>query len=63
VDTQNVRTWQQQMANRGWNIGVDGVYGPQSSGVARQFQAEKGLSVDGLVGPQTWSTSWTASVT
>jgi hypothetical protein len=63
VDTTNVRTWQQQMAARGWSIGVDGQYGPQSEGVCRQFQAEKGLSVDGLVGPSTWSTSWTASVT
>jgi len=63
VDTQNVRTWQQQMAARGWNIGVDGQYGPQSEGVCRQFQGEKGLSVDGLVGPQTWATSWTAPVT
>jgi Putative peptidoglycan binding domain/N-acetylmuramoyl-L-alanine amidase len=63
VDTQNVRTWQQQMASRGWNIGVDGQYGPQSEDVCRQFQAEKGLGVDGLVGPQTWSMTWTAQVT
>jgi peptidoglycan hydrolase-like protein with peptidoglycan-binding domain len=63
VDTTNVRTWQQQMASRGWHIGVDGQYGPQSEDVCRSFQAEKGLSVDGLVGPQTWATSWTAAVT
>jgi len=62
-DQPNVRTWQGQMAHRGWNIGVDGQYGPQSEGVCRQFQAEKGLSVDGLVGPQTWATSWSAPVT
>jgi hypothetical protein len=63
VDTQNVRTWQAQMSARGWSITPDGMYGDQSYDVCRQFQAEKGLSVDGLVGPQTWSTSWTASVT
>jgi hypothetical protein len=62
-DKPNVRTWQQQMAARGWTIGVDGSYGPQSEGVCRNFQQEKGLSVDGLVGPQTWSVSWTAPVT
>jgi len=62
-DRPNVATWQGQMAARGWSIGVDGQYGPQSEGVARQFQQEKGLAVDGLVGPQTWSTSWTAPVT
>jgi hypothetical protein len=59
----DVRTWQQQMKNRGWNIGVDQNFGPQSETVCRQFQAEKHLAVDGLVGPQTWATSWTAPVT
>ena len=63
VDTTNVRTWQAQMAARGWSISVDGQYGPQSDSVCRQFQSEKGLNVDGLVGPSTWSTSWTAPVT
>ena len=59
----DVRTWQQQMAARGWSIAVDGVYGPASAQVCQQFQSEKGLGVDGLVGPQTWSASWTAPVT
>ena len=63
VDTQNVRTWQAQMAARGWAIGVDGQYGPQSSSICRQFKSEKGLAVDGLVGPQTWGATWTAPVT
>jgi hypothetical protein len=62
-DQPNVRTWQQQMKNRGWTIGVDGVFGSQSEGVARQFQSEKGLASDGLVGPSTWSASWSAPVT
>lgn len=63
VDQANVSTWQAQMKARGWGISVDGKYGDQSYGICRQFQAEKGLSVDGLVGPQTWSTSWTAPIT
>src|SRR5262245_29588844 len=62
-DQPNVSQWQGQMAARGWSIGVDGQYGPESEGVCRQFQAEKGLSVDGLVGPQTWDRSWTAPIT
>lgn len=62
-DTKNVKTWQNQMRARGWSIGVDGKYGPQSSDVCRMFQAEKGLAVDGLVGPNTWKASWTAPVT
>jgi hypothetical protein len=63
VDTTNVATWQTQMAARGWTIVTDGMFGPGSSSVARQFQAEKGLSQDGLVGPQTWRASWTSPVT
>lgn len=59
----DVRTWQQQMRNRGWSIDVDGFYGPGSANVCTQFQREKGLSVDGQVGPQTWAASWNAAVT
>jgi len=57
------RTWQQQMAHRGWSITVDDQYGPQSASICRQFQAEKGLGVDGIVGPITWNATWTAPVT
>jgi peptidoglycan hydrolase-like protein with peptidoglycan-binding domain len=63
VDQTNVATWQAQMAIRGWSIVADGMYGPSSENVCRQFQSEKGLGVDGLVGPQTWAASWTAPVT
>jgi hypothetical protein len=65
VDNTNVATWQRQMVARGWSGigGVDGKYGPNSQSVCRQFQQEKGLGVDGLVGPQTWTASWTAPVT
>ncbi|MBG6140692.1 peptidoglycan-binding domain-containing protein [Longispora fulva] len=59
----DVRTWQQRMSARGWSIGVDGWYGPQSANVARQFQQEKGLVTDGIVGPQTWAAAWTAPIT
>jgi len=65
-DNQNVKTWQTQMkTGRGWaGIGaVDGCYGPNSETVCRQFQQEKGLAVDGLVGPSTWQASWTMPVT
>lgn len=65
VDNQTVATWQRQMVARGWSgIGaVDGMYGPASQTVCRQFQQEKGLSADGLCGPQTWAASWSAAVT
>jgi hypothetical protein len=63
ADRPHIETWQGQMSARGWTIGVDGMYGPQSEDVCRSFQAEKGLTADGLVGPQTWGASWTAPVT
>lgn len=56
-------TWQQQMANRGWTLTVDDLYGGKSEHVCRQFQSEKGLTVDGIVGPQTWEATWTAAIT
>jgi hypothetical protein len=55
----NVRTWQQRMHDRGWNIAVDGWYGPASAAICRQFQAEKGLrSIDGIVGSETWAAAF-----
>lgn len=63
TDADAVRTWQAQMSARGWSISADGLYGPGSESTCRAFQSEKGLAVDGLCGPSTWSTSWTAPVT
>lgn len=59
----NLLAWQQRMRDRGWQITVDGLYGPQTASVARAFQAQKGLTVDGLIGPITWAAAWTAPVT
>jgi hypothetical protein len=59
----DVMTWQTQMALRGWAIAVDGQYGPASASACRQFQAQVKLGVDGIVGPETWSTTWTAPIT
>lgn len=55
--------WQTQMHARGWSIMIDDKYGNQSETICRQFQAEKGLQVDGIVGPITWDATWTAPVT
>jgi GH24 family phage-related lysozyme (muramidase) len=56
-----VAQWQAQMQRRGWTIAVDGLYGPQSDRIARQFQQEKGLDVDGIVGAQTWQAAFDSS--
>jgi hypothetical protein len=57
------RQWQAQMASRGWDIVADDLYGSGSAQVCRQFQAEKGLDVDGVVGPATWAAAWEAPIT
>lgn len=59
----DVRAWQAQMAHRGWRIIADGAFGNASREVARKFQADKRLEVDGIVGPQTWAMSWTSPIT
>lgn len=59
----DLQLWQQRMKDRGWGIVPDGHYGPQTNGVAIQFQTEKHLTVDGKIGPQTWAAAWTAPIT
>jgi peptidoglycan hydrolase-like protein with peptidoglycan-binding domain len=56
-------TWQQQMRNRGWAIAADGKYGPITAKTAHDFQAEKGLHVDSLIGRQTWDAAWRTKIT
>nr|WP_274637078.1 D-alanyl-D-alanine carboxypeptidase family protein [Microbacterium bovistercoris] len=59
----DLEKWQQRMHDRGWTISVDGRYGPQTGNVAAAFQKEKHLTVDRLIGPQTWKAAWTEPVT
>lgn len=59
----DVRVWQAKMSSRGWRIAVDGIFGPASESVAKSFQREKKLAVDGKVGPKTWNATWNAPVT
>jgi N-acetyl-anhydromuramyl-L-alanine amidase AmpD len=56
----DVRVWQQKMQSWGWftQAQVDGIFGPNTESVAKRFQAQQGLSQDGLVGQRTWDKTW-----
>jgi hypothetical protein len=55
----DVRAWQQRMSDRGWDIAVDGRYGPQSAHVAARFAAEKKLhTAPGTVDRALWASAW-----
>lgn len=59
----NVSAVQDRLRNRGWSISVDGIFGNQTDKVVRAFQKDKGLKVDGIVGPKTWDALWTTPIT
>jgi peptidoglycan hydrolase-like protein with peptidoglycan-binding domain len=58
---ENVELWQEQMEDLGYDLTVDGLYGPESESVTRQFQEAQGLAIDGIVGPNTWEASFAAA--
>ncbi|MDQ6875173.1 MAG: N-acetylmuramoyl-L-alanine amidase [Actinomycetota bacterium] len=51
---ERVRTIQYLLRARGYSITVDGAFGSGTQATVRSFQSAHGLSVDGIVGPQTW---------
>lgn len=48
-----VSNLQTSLKNAGYNIDVDGSFGPQTLDAVKKYQAANGLTVDGMVGPQT----------
>lgn len=50
-----VRNIQRALKGAGIAVVIDGIYGPGTQEAVRTFQSKKSLSVDGVVGPQTWA--------
>ena len=46
---------QQRLTAKGYGVGaIDGIFGVKTLEAVKAFQAENGLTVDGIVGPKTW---------
>lgn len=50
---EGVRKLQEDLVELGYELSVDGSFGPGTYAVVRQFQTENKLTVDGLAGPST----------
>ncbi|MEG4801045.1 glycoside hydrolase family protein [Microcoleus sp. ARI1-B5] len=53
VQGNDVRQVQQALVKAGFNIQVDGVFGEETDTAVREFQHQKGLTADGIVGSKT----------
>ncbi|MBR7742288.1 peptidoglycan-binding protein [Phycicoccus sp. BSK3Z-2] len=50
-----VRHVQYLLRQRGYSIGIDGVFGSGTASTVRSFQSSRGLTADGIVGTNTWT--------
>jgi peptidoglycan hydrolase-like protein with peptidoglycan-binding domain len=50
-----VRNVQVYLTRHGYDIEIDGYFGPATERAVRDFQAAAAIEVDGLVGPDTWT--------
>ena len=50
-----VENVQRQLVRLGYDVEIDGYFGPLTLASVRRFQSDHGLVVDGFVGPITWS--------
>lgn len=52
-DVEKIQTALQRIGYDVGSTGIDGKYGPRTEKAVRRFQADNGLRVDGIVGPET----------
>ena len=51
-----IRTLQFLLRAHGHNLTVDGIFGPGTEAAVKAFQTSKGMTADGVMNAQTWST-------
>ena len=51
-----IRTLQLLLRAQGHNLSVDGMFGPATKAAVKAFQTNKGMTADGIMSAQTWST-------
>ena len=52
----DVKKLQEQLNSNGYKLDVDGVFGPKTQSAVRDYQKKNNLTVDGIVGNETWGT-------
>ena len=52
----DVTELQKLLNNHGYNLDEDGIFGDNTKNAVTDFQQKKGLTVDGIVGTNTWGT-------
>jgi peptidoglycan hydrolase-like protein with peptidoglycan-binding domain len=50
-----VETVQGLCGARGWPVTIDGIFGPNTENAVKLVQGHAGITMDGIVGPQTWA--------
>jgi peptidoglycan hydrolase-like protein with peptidoglycan-binding domain len=50
-----IRTLQFLLRAHGHNLNVDGMFGPATEAAVKAFQTSKGMTADGIMSAQTWS--------